>query len=74
MQGLLSMLIVAACAGYVLWTLLLPAGVKQRVFRALGRQPAVRAEPGCGACDGCARRRPPGPAPEQAVHWMRRQR
>ena len=49
-QGLITALIVAGCAVYVLWRLLLPAAAKRRILRALGRQPAAPAS--CGGCHG----------------------
>ena len=68
-QGLITALIVAGCAVYVLWRLLLPAAAKRRILRALGRQPAAPAS--CGGCHGCddppAAGKPPA---TQTVHWM----
>ena len=70
MQALLTGLIVAACAGYVLWTLVLPAAARRRILQALGRQP--QAPQACG-CDGCdrAEKQPPQ---AQVVRWMPRRR
>ena len=72
MQTLLTGLIVVACAGYVLWTLLLPAAARRRILQALGRQPKM--PQGCG-CDGCDHRpladKPPQ---DQVVRWMPRRR
>jgi hypothetical protein len=74
MQGLVSTLIVAACAAYAAWALLLPARWRRRVQRALGAQDA----PTCGGCAGCAERSPPAAssksAARQVVHWMPRRR
>ncbi|HMO47984.1 MAG TPA: hypothetical protein PKB14_18385 [Rubrivivax sp.] len=72
-QGLITALIVAGCAVYVVWRLLLPAAAKRHILRALGRQPTASAS--CGGCHGCD-----GPATAakppsvQKVHWMPRRR
>ena len=55
MQLLLSALIVAGCAGYVLWTVLLPAAARRRVLAAMGRASTAPAARSCAGCDGCAR-------------------
>lgn len=72
MQTLLTGLIVAACAGYVLWKLLLPAAWRGRILRALGRQ----APPSAGACgcDGCEQKPAAAKPQTQVVHWMPRRR
>ena len=36
-QALITALIVAGCAVYVLWRLLLPAAARRRILQALGR-------------------------------------
>lgn len=72
MQGWLAGIIVVACAGYVLWTLLLPATVRRRVLQALGREP--QAPQACG-CDGCDRHPVKAQPPkDQVVRWMPRRR
>jgi hypothetical protein len=72
MQTLLTGIIVAVCAGYVLWTLLLTAAARRRILQALGRKPEASAACGCDGCDGAAAaRRPPQ---DQVVHWMPRKR
>ncbi len=87
-QDLLVGLIVATCAAYAGWTLLLPAALRRWLAQALLRrrwpeglqrwlQAAARAPSGC-ACDGCdagAARSEPGSAQTaQPVHWMPRRR
>ena len=75
MQTLLSLLIVAGCAGYVLWTLLLPASARRRVLSAIGRGRAAATTSGCaGGCDGCAQRSATAPAGVQVVNWLPRRR
>ena len=74
MQTLLSLLIVAGCAGYVLWTVLLPAAARRRVLAAMGRASTAPAARGCAGCDGCARA-PSTPDPAvQVVNWRPRRR
>jgi hypothetical protein len=85
MQTLVTVLIVACSAAYVLWALLLPAAGRRRIALALLRwrwpvtvarrlQAQANAPSGC-ACDGCERRpalaRPPAAQP---VHWAPRHR
>lgn len=74
MQTLLSLLIVAGCAGYVLWTLLLPAGVRRRILAAIGRENAAPVSRDCAGCDGCAPRAATPTPTVQVVHWRPRQR
>jgi hypothetical protein len=86
MQTLLTVLIVACSAAYVLWALLLPAAVRRRIALALlcwrwpaavaGRlQAQAKAPSACACCDGCKRRpvlaRPPAAQP---AHWAHRQK
>jgi len=51
MQDLLVIPIVAAAFAWVAWTLLLPAGARDRLRRRAGR-PAPPST-GCGGCSGC---------------------
>jgi hypothetical protein len=72
MQTLLTAIIVAACAGYVVWALLLPAAARRRILRSLGRK--APASPACG-CDGCDGPPAAQKAPQdQVVHWLPRKR
>ena len=72
MQQTLTLIIVAACAVYAAWTLLLPAALRRRILLALGRQPPP--SQACG-CDGCDRHPAAAqPAQDQVVHWMPRRR
>jgi hypothetical protein len=85
LQAWLTALIVAACAACVIWTLLLPAGLRRRAAQALLRrrwpsavrrwlQAAARAPAACG-CDGCdAAPGKPAPPAEQPMHWAPRRR
>lgn len=81
LQMLLTLAIVACSAGYVIWTLLLPASVRRAAARRLLRrrwpkavtawlQRRSRASAGCGGCDGCG----PSASPQepQAVRWTAR--
>ena len=79
-QTLLTVLIVACSALYVLWALLLPAAGRRRVARGLLRlrwpawvnawlQALAQAPSGCG-CDGCDRQ--PVQSQTQPVHWAPR--
>lgn len=72
MQALITALIVAGSACYVLWRLLLPARARRRMLQALGRE--TPAASGCH-CDGCehaaAAVRPPS---GQVVQWLPRRR
>ncbi len=83
LQAWLTALIVAACAAYVGWTLLLPAALRRRLAIALLRrrwpgaiqrrlQTAAKASSGCG-CDGCdtGAAKPPDVQP---VHWAPRRK
>lgn len=77
-QTLLTVLIVACSALYVVWTLLLPASVRrsaaQRLLRrrwpkgvAAWLQRRAGAASPCGGCGGCA---PPASAPQaQPLRW-----
>jgi hypothetical protein len=57
MQGWVVATIVGACAAHVAWRLLLPASVRLRVARRLGRE-APPEGVACAGCDakGCALR------------------
>ena len=83
LQVWLTALIVAACATYVGWTLLLPAALRRRLAIALLRrrwpsgierrlQAAAKASSGCD-CDGCdaGAAKPPDVQP---VHWAPRRK
>ena len=84
-QHLVVFMLVAACAAYVGWTLLLPAALRRRAAQMLLRrrwpaplqrrlQRAARTPPACG-CEGCDARRPrASPDAVQAVHWAPRRR
>jgi hypothetical protein len=84
-QTLLTLLIVACSAAYVLWALLLPAATRRGIALVLLRwrwpdvvatrlQAHAKTPSGC-ACDGCERRpalaQPRAPQP---VHWAPRHR
>ncbi len=85
LQAWLCALIVAGCAAYVSWTLLLPAAWRRRTAQALLRQrwplaiqrrlQAVAHAPAVCGCDGCdaAPNKTAAPA-EQPVHWAPRRR
>jgi hypothetical protein len=85
-QGLLTALIVAGCAVYVAWALLLPAALRRRVATALLKrrwptavrrwlQAAARVPAACD-CDGCdaAPGKATVPPGVQPVHWAPRRR
>jgi hypothetical protein len=74
-------LIVAGCAGYVAWSLLLPAAARRRIALVLLRwrwpgivtrrlQSQAKVAPDCH-CDGCERGAT-GPPAAQPVHWQAR--
>ena len=81
-QMLLTALLVGGSAGYVLWTLLLPAAVRRRMALALlrwrwpgfvTRRLLAQTKPPSGChCDGCGDR--PAPRPTQPVHWAPRRK
>jgi hypothetical protein len=81
-QTLLTALIVACSAAYVLWALLLPAAARRRIASALLRLPGpvwltqrlqapAKVPSGCG-CDGCGNR--PAQTAPQPVHWAPRRK
>jgi hypothetical protein len=84
-QTWLTALIVAACAVYVTWVLLLPAALRRSLAQTLLRrrwpiaahkylQAAARSPTACG-CDGCdAAPRKAVPPAAQPVHWSPRRR
>jgi hypothetical protein len=84
-QTLFTGLIVACCAAYVAWSLLLPAAARRRIALALlrWRWPAglatrlraqAKAASGCH-CDGCERGAAPAAPPDvRAMHWAPRRR
>jgi hypothetical protein len=85
LQAWLCALIVAGCAAYVIWTLLLPAAWRRRTAQALLRrrwplaiqsrlQVAARSPAACG-CHGCDAAPGKATAPaERPVHWVPRRR
>lgn len=84
-QTLFTGLIVACCAAYVAWSLLLPAAARRRIALALLRwrwpsmlalrlQAQAKASSGCH-CDGCERgAAPAAPLAAQPVQWSPRRR
>jgi len=82
-QTLLTLLIVACSAAYVLWALLLPAATRRGIALVLLRrywpdvvatrlQAYAKTPSGC-ACDGCERRpATTQPPTAQPVHWAPR--
>jgi hypothetical protein len=84
-QTLLTALIVACCAAYVLWALLLPAAARRRIATALLRWPwpqgvarhlRAQARPPSGCdCEGCdARPASSASGVAQKVHWAPRRK
>jgi hypothetical protein len=84
-QTLLTALIVASSAAYVLWALLLPASARRRIASALLRWPwpqrvarhlQAMARPASGCdCEGCdARPAPSASGAAQKVHWAPRRK
>lgn len=73
MQTLITALIVAGCAGCVLWQLLLPAAARRWLLHKLGRP--ARPTPGCASCDRCAGAAAISrPQSSRPVHWLPRRR
>jgi len=84
-QTLFTGLIVACCATYVAWSLLLPAAMRRRIALALlhWRWPSMlalrleaQAKPSSGChCGGCERGvAPAAPPAVHPVQWARRRR
>jgi hypothetical protein len=66
-QTVAAALLVGACAAYAVWALL-PAALRRRAARRLGRPEAASGSGGaCGGCDGCGGAAPPAAAPHEAV-------
>jgi hypothetical protein len=85
LQVWLCALIVAGCAAYVTWALLLPAAGRRRIALALLRRrwplalqrrlQAIAHSPAACACDGCDAAPNTTAAPaEQPVRWAQRRR
>ena len=83
LQAWLTALIVAACAAYAGWTLLLPAALRRRLANALLRrrwpaaiqrrlQDVAKTSSGC-SCDGCDAGAGK-PKDVQPVHWAPRRK
>ena len=65
-QTLIATLLVGACAGYTLWSMM-PASWRRRLDAWRGK-PVVATVAGCGGCDGCGgAKATPARAPGEAV-------
>ena len=81
MQELIVALIVAACTGYAVWTLMpsaLRRALAQRLLRGRWPAPIARrlqraatASAGCGCDAGCEAKKP-APSAAQPIHFHRR--
>ena len=68
-QFIVATLVVLACLGYAAWSLM-PAALRSRLRRALGR-PGLP-EAGCGSgCDGCGDTAAPPPGSTRAEQVIR---
>jgi hypothetical protein len=68
-QWLLTVLLVAGCSAYALWSLM-PAALRKRLRAVAGIKPVADAG-GCGGCGSCSDT-PVKPGAPQVVHIVRR--